>query len=245
MFSDVKFHLIYKIANAQIRTYPFAHIYVSDVFPAGFYQELRDNLPAQDEYAVLADTGRVGTGYSRARLSLFPTDLDKTNLAPAQRDFWRRMFATLGDGEFSAAVFKLFRPYIEGRFRASGNADVRGLKVWHETFLMRDMETYRLGPHTDNVTKLVSMLFYLAADDGAPELGTALYVPKDRSFTQEGGPHLEFEDFDHVYTVPYAPNVVASFPKTAACFHGVQPVTGPNRQRDILFFDLKGKVEGK
>ncbi|TDQ84363.1 hypothetical protein A8950_0914 [Dongia mobilis] len=245
MFSDVKFHLIYRIANAQIRTYPFAHIYVTDVFPAGFFQELRRNLPAHEEYAVLADTGRVGTGYSRARLSLFPSDLDKTNLAPAQRDFWRHMFETLGDGEFSGAVFNLFRPYIEGRFRDTGKGGGRGLKVWHETFLMRDMETYSLGPHTDNITKLVSMLFYLAEDDSSQELGTALYVPKDRRFTQEGGPHLDFEDFDHVYTAPYAPNVVVSFPKTAACFHGVEPVKGPKKQRDILFFDLKGKLEEK
>lgn len=241
MFSDVKLHLIYKLLNTQVRTYPYAHIYVTDIFPAGFFSELRANLPAQDEYAVLADTGRVGTGYSRARLSLFPSDLDKSNLRPAQREFWRRVFQTLGDGEFAGAVFKLFRPFIEERFRTQGGG--KGLKVWHETFLMRDMETYKLGPHTDNPAKLVSMLFYLAANNDSEELGTAMYVPKDRGFTSEGGPHLEFEDFDHVYTAPYAPNVVVSFPKTLACFHGVQPVTGSNKQRDILFFDLKGKQE--
>lgn len=243
MFSDVKLHLIYKLLNTQVRTYPYAHVYVTDIFPAGFFEELRANLPAQDQYAVLADTGRVGTGYSRARLSLFPSELDKTALPAPQRDFWRRVFQTLGDGEFGSAVFKLFRPFIEERFRKEGGG--RGLKVWHETFLMRDMETYSLGPHTDNVTKLVSMLFYLAPDRSSEELGTAMYVPKDRSFTSEGGPHLDFEDFDHVYTAPYAPNVVVSFPKTAACFHGVQPVKGPNKQRDILFFDLKGKFEGE
>ena len=243
MFSDVKLHLIYRLLNTQVRTYPYAHVYVTDIFPAGFFRELRANLPAQDQYAVLADTGRVGTGYSRARLSLFPTDLDKAALPPAQRDFWRRVFETLGDGEFGSAVFKLFRPFIEERFRAEGGG--RGLKVWHETFLMRDMETYSLGPHTDNPAKLVSMLFYLAPDNSSEELGTAMYVPKDRSFTSKGGPHLEFDDFDHVYTAPYASNVVVSFPKTAACFHGVQPVTGTNKQRDILFFDLKGKFEGE
>jgi hypothetical protein len=241
MFSDVKLHLIYKIANTQVRTYPFAHIYVQDVFPDGFYQELRRNLPDNDGYIALADTGRVGTGYSRARLSLFPADLEKAKISPAQRDFWRRVFETLGDGEFVSCVFDRFRPMIEQRFLSEGQR--QGLKVWHETFLMRDLDTYSLGPHTDNITKLVSMLFYLPADDASAELGTALYVPKDRGFTDEGGPHLEFEDFDHVFTVPYAPNVVASFPKTKACFHGVEPVKGPNKQRDILFFDLKGKLK--
>lgn len=242
MFSDVKFHIIYNIANTQLRTYPFPHIYVREVFPDGFFAELQQNLPANDGYTVLVDSGRVGKGYSRARLSLFPADLDKANLRPAQRDFWRRVFETLGDGEFVACVFDRFRAQIEQRF-IGADGTRRGLKVWHETFLMRDLDTYSLGPHTDNTTKLVSMLFYLPKDDSAQELGTALYLPKDRSFTSEGGPHLEFEDFDHVMTVPYARNVVAAFPKTAACFHGVEPVTGPNKQRDILFFDLKGKIK--
>jgi|JI10StandDraft_1071094.scaffolds.fasta_scaffold157988_3 hypothetical protein len=242
MFLDVKLHLIYQIANTQIRNYPFAHIYVPNVFPDGFYAELRKNLPTNDGYTALAETGRVGTGYSRARLSLFPTDLDKANIPPAQRDFWRRVFDTLGDGEFVTAVFERFRPFIERRF-AKPDGSRPGLKVKHETFLMRDLDTYSLGPHTDSPAKLVSMLFYLPEDDSASELGTALYVPKDRGFTSEGGPHLDFAEFDHVYTVPYAPNVVASFPKTLACFHGVEPVKGANKQRDILFFDLKGKLK--
>jgi hypothetical protein len=242
MFSDVKFNLIYKIANTQIRNFPFPHIYVQDVFPEGFFEELRSNLPSNDGYTVLADSGRVGTGYSKARLSLFPSDLDKAKLNPAQRDFWRRTFETLGDAEFVGCVFDRFRPQIEKRFVASDGTK-RGLKVWHETFLMRDLDTYSLGPHTDNPTKLVSMLFYLAKDNSAAELGTALYVPKDRSFTHEGGPHLDFNDFDHVFTAPYARNVVTSFPKTGACFHGVEPVKGANKQRDILFFDIKGKLK--
>lgn len=241
MFSDVKFHLIYKIANTQLRNFPFPHIYVQDVFPDGFYAEMRKYLPDNDGYIALADTGRVGKGYSRARLALFPSDLDKAKINATQRDFWRRVFETLSDGDFVSCVFDRFRPQIEQRFSIDGRR--RGLKVWNETFLMRDLDTYSLGPHTDNVAKLVSMLFYLPADDSSSELGTALYLPKDRSFTSEGGPHLEFDDFDHVFTVPYAPNVVASFPKTAACFHGVEPVKGVNKQRDILFFDLKGDVK--
>lgn len=243
MFSDVKLHIIYNIANTQIRTYPFPHIYVREIFPDGFFAELQRNLPDNEGYTVLVDSGRVGKGYSRARLSLFPSDLDKADLRPAQRDFWQSVFETLGDSEFVSCVFDRFRTQIEQRFVGTDGVR-RGLKVWHETFLMRDLDTYSLGPHTDNTSKLVSMLFYLPKDDSAQELGTALYLPKDRSFTSEGGPHLEFEDFDHVRTVPYARNVVTAFPKSATCFHGVEPVTGVNKQRDILFFDLKGKFKG-
>jgi len=238
MFSDVKFHLIYKIANARINSYPFPHLCLQDIFPEGFYRELRQYLPHNDGYITLADTGRVGRGYSRARLSLFPSDLDKAQITPSQRDFWRSVFNTLSDAEFVTCVFDRFRPSIDQRF-GTGDGQ-RRLKIWNETFLMRDLETYSLGPHTDNTTKIVSMLFYLPEDNSSEELGTALYIPKQRGFTDEGGPHLEFANFDHVYTAPYAPNSMVSFPKTMACFHGVEPVKGPNKQRDVLFFDIKG-----
>jgi hypothetical protein len=238
MFSDVKLHVMYRIANATIREWPFAHIYVENVFPADFFAELQANLPANDGYKVLQDTGRVGKGYSRARLALFPSDLDDNNLSPIQQKFWGSVFATLGDPEFGNIILSLFRRHIEQRFVAEQRS-AANLSIFHETFLMRDLNTYSLGPHTDNPTKLVSMLFYLAQDASKPYLGTSLYLPKERKATCPGGPHHPFDLFDRVQTLPYASNVVAAFPKTAACFHGVEPVIGEDNWRDVLFFDLK------
>jgi hypothetical protein len=229
MFSAARLHAIYKIANAQVRHYPFAHIYVPEIFPESFYREMRRNLPPNDGYIELRSTGRVGTGYSAARLSLFPADLGKANLTPAQRDFWRQAFDMVGNEEFGAAIFNCFRSQIEDRFAGKTGQRV-ALDVYHETFLMRDLDTYSLGPHTDNPTKIVSVLMYMPGDASSSELGTALYIPKDRSFVSEGGPHLEFDLFDHVYTAPYLPNTLVAFPKTMACFHGVEPVKGPSKQ---------------
>src|SRR6185369_1830861 len=229
MFAAAKLHAMYQIANAQLRSYPFPHVYVENILPPAFFAEAMRQLPADDGYTVLVDSGRVGSGYSRARLSLFPTDLDKSKCTDEQREFWGRMFTAFGDSEFAMAIYNRFRPQIEQRF--AGKTGLK-LSIRHETFLMRDLETYSLGPHTDNPKKLVSVLLYLANDASRPELGTAVYVPKDRGFECPGGPHHDFSQFDHVATLPYAPNALVAFPKSSNCFHGVEPLNRADSRRD-------------
>ncbi len=241
MFSDAKLHVMYQIANAPFREFPFPHIYVKEIFPPKFFEQIRAQLPHDEQYMRLVDTGRVGKGYSSARLSLFPDMLAESDLDDAQRGFWDGMFATFGSNEFCSLVSQKFRPHIERRFAQSHPGGVT-LNPKPEVFLMRDLETYSLGPHTDSPAKLVSMLFYLAPDDRRPELGTALYVPKDRGFTCPGGPHHDRAHFDHMITLPYASNVLVAFPKTMNCFHGVEVLTQADSRRDIFFFDLKAKT---
>jgi hypothetical protein len=240
MFSDAKLHVMYQIANAPFREFPFPHIYVKDVFPPKFFEQILAQLPNTEQYTRLLDTGRVGKGYSSARLSLFPDKLAECGLNEAQRKFWDGMFETFGGKEFSSLVWQKFRPHIERRF-AKSHPGGTSLDPRPEVFLMRDLKTYSLGPHTDSPAKLVSMLFYLPVDDTRPELGTAVYVPKDRGFTCPGGPHHDRANFDHMMTLPYGRNVLVAFPKTMNCFHGVELLTDADSQRDIFFFDLKSK----
>ena len=56
---EVEQHVVYRIANAQVLTYPFPHFYVEDIFPASFYEELLKSLPSLEEYRSIADSGRV------------------------------------------------------------------------------------------------------------------------------------------------------------------------------------------
>ena len=240
MFSAAKLHVMYQIANAAFRDFPFPHIYVKDIFPPDFFERIREHLPETDQYTRLVDTGRVGKGYSSARLSLFPEQAADGTLNEGQRDFWANMFATFGGNEFCSLIWQKFKPHIERRFAKSHPGGLT-LNPKPEVFLMRDLQTYSLGPHTDSPAKLVSMLFYLPPDDSRPELGTAIYVPKDRTFTCPGGPHHERANFDHVMTLPYGRNVLVAFPKTVNCFHGVEVLTNADSQRDIFFFDLKSK----
>ena len=237
MFSDVRRHVIYQIASASARTYPFTHLVIDDVFPAAFYAKMQSLMPDDDNYTPLAETGRVSSNYNPHRLAFFEREASSNKLSAAQRIFWTDAFAALHHEDLGAWVLAKFYDVIAERLGL--NAPDAHMNLQTEIFLMRDLESYKLGPHTDSPSKVVSVLFYLPANANRPELGTSLYTPKDPSFVCKGGPHHDARDFDRVTTIPYRPNTMVAFPKTTNCFHGVEPVTGIDGRRDILLFDLK------
>ena len=67
MFSNAEQHVLYQIANAPMREYPYAHIYVENVFPDDFYAALRASWPDPSALVSLAETGRVPKGAYRER----------------------------------------------------------------------------------------------------------------------------------------------------------------------------------
>ncbi len=243
MFSDVRHYVQYQIMNAPLRIYPTPHIYIDQIFPPEFYDQLIAALPPDSAYMRLVDTKRVSPGYSPHRLSLFPKQVEQASMDVERRVFWHRLFQTFSTEEFASIVLAKFQAPIFQRFAKPGESQRPTLSYRGEVFLMRDLTSYSLGPHTDSPAKLVSVLFYLPERDARPDLGTALYLPKDRNFTCPGGPHHPFELFERVITLPYKRNALLAFPKTAQCFHGVEPVTTADTKRDLMLFDIKGEVQ--
>ncbi|WP_370155283.1 hypothetical protein [Ferrovibrio sp.] len=244
MFSAAKLQVMYKVMNAPLRLWPFPHICVPDIFPQDFYAEIQRHRLADDCFTRLVDTGRVGKDYSGARACLFPQTLDATPAPEDSKAFWRSLFKTFRDSEFSAMWAHVFRAAMTEKL-ADHKMGFGDLRLYNEMFLMRDTTTYSLGPHTDSPRKMVSVLFYLPSDDRRAALGTSAYIPKDRGFTCLGGPHHPFENFDLVATMPYLPNTLVAFPQTKRSFHGVEPVTQPDALRDLLLFDLKTGFPGE
>lgn len=239
MFSDVRHYVQYQIMNAPLRVYPTQHIYVEQIFPPDFYKRLLDALPDDSAYMRLVDTERVNQEYSPHRLSLFPSQLEQAKLDIERRVFWQRLFQAFSSEEFAAIILAKFQAPIFQRFMKPGDQKRPNINYSTEIFLMRDLTNYSLGPHTDSPSKLLSVLFYLPSADDRPDLGTALYLPKDRSFRCAGGPHHPFELFERVITLPYRRNTLLAFPKTDQCFHGVEPVTTAATTRDLMLFDIK------
>ena len=233
MFSDVRRHVAYQLANAPLRSYPFPHVVVPEIFPAEFYPTLRAALPPDGAYVRLTATGRVGGAYSPARFAFFPGTAPGPALDAGRAAFLNGFLAAMVHEELAAWIVARFNDTITRRFGAAGT------ELETEAFLMRDLESYALGPHSDSPRKVVSVLFYLPERGDRPELGTALYRPKNPAFRCPGGPHHRFEDFERVTTIPYRPNTLFAFPKSDVSFHGVEPVTGAAVRRDVLLVDLR------
>lgn len=231
---DVSLHVLYQIANAPIRMFPFPHVYVENVFPPDYYREMRARLPSKEAFRTLNALGRVGEDYPESRLVLPVTPGHLERAAESVRGFWSLLAEWMLGGNFGRMMVGKFGEFIGQRLGDLGQA-----RFHDEALLVQDYTTYALGPHTDSPAKVLSFLFYLPADDSQPHLGTSLYVPRDPEFLCTGGPHHPFESFRRVCTLPYLPNALLAFPKGSNTFHGVEPITEGTVRRDLLLYDIK------
>jgi len=232
--SDVDLHVQYRIANAPMLEFPYPHIYVRDIFPQDFYARLRANLPSEAHLRTLRSMGRVADDYPDTRLVMPLRHEHTAKLEPAQRAFWEELMGWMLGPRFGQLMIAKFALYLQHRFN-----DLRAQRFGDEALVVRDRTTYSLPPHTDAQDKVLSFLFYLPPDASIAPLGTSLYAPKEPGFTCQGGMRYPFEHFRRVHTMEYLPNTLFAFMKTNDSFHGVEPITQPAVQRDLLLYDIK------
>lgn len=226
--------LAYNILNAPLRTHPYPHIYVPNVFPAEVYAELQRQMP--DPAAMIPiEKARPVKGYKERFVQDISGPLD--GLTDPQKAFWSAMSRTLLGGGFRQLMLERFKPFVSERFKGQGP-----VKIYDESLLVEDITNYALGPHTDTPAKVITVLFYLPKDESQKHLGTSIYVPKDPARRCPGGPHYGYEDFERAATMPFLPNAMFAFVKTDNSFHGVEPVTEPDVRRWLLLYDIKARL---
>ncbi len=237
MFSSAEHQVAYRVANAPILYYPYPHIYVRDVFPKTFYENIRQHLPPRTALKSLKELGRVNDKYLDTRYVLPLTPAEVGQLEEPCRSFWDETASWLLGGRLGHVIMTKFADFVKQRF---ADTDTRNFDV--EALLVQDQTNYVLQPHTDAPHKVLSFLFYLPADDSKSHLGTSIYVPKDPAFVCAGGPYWEPGGFERVSTMPYLPNTLFAFLKTPQSFHGVERVEDPGVRRDLLLLDIKTDV---
>jgi hypothetical protein len=237
--SAAKAHAMEAIAASEVRLDPYPHIYVENVLPEDFYAALLAQLPDTDCYKPFVESGRVTADYDPRRLVIFHHDDDLGRLAKEQRDFWEAFFTCFHEDDFARVLFEKFQAELAYLFEPAAGGDVPTVRLHKEVMLIRDLEGYGLGPHTDTPPKVVTVLFYLPRDERRPDLGTAIYLPKDREFGLYGGEHYDFELFDQAATMPFVPNRLLSFVCGDQSFHGVEPIKPGDGWRDLVLYDLK------
>ncbi len=226
-----------KLERAPIVPAPFPHFFLENVFSDDLYSQMLGKLPANDELVPIGETGLVTPGAYPERSILRLGGLDSKRLEEPRREFWEGVAANFLGARLTSLMAERFWPYVLERF----GENLLKIRVAEQVKLVRDQTRYMLGPHTDAPHRLLTMLFYLPADAGKTHLGTVLYEPKDKSFRCKGGPHHPRELFDAVKSIPYRPNSVIAFLRTDNSFHGVEPVTDQDAQRDILAYQVRIK----
>ena len=237
MSSSAEQYTLYQIANAPLREHPYPHILVHDVFEPDLYRRMMANLLPPALMRPIKDDRPVGKTYSDDRY-VYTLSQDRIGaLPPPYAEFWDAFTRWLLDTPFAVTLFNKFGPHIHRRF-----AD-RKPGFYNEALLVDDRVRYVLGPHTDTPSKVITLLFYLPADNAHEHLGTSIYAPRDPSFRCPGGPHYSFDRFDRVVTMPYRPNTLFAFFKSDNSFHGVEPVRDRDYRRHLLLYDIKCQLE--
>lgn len=245
MALDVEEFVHYQIANTPVRTYPYPHFYVQPVFPQAFYRRILETMPETEALTPINELGTVGRLDKRTgqitKSPFEPRYLAELSVLEASEqaafgsgsDTWRSLSAWLLGERFRSLIIGKFMAPIEERF----GVDAR-LVTSVEARFVRDMTDYSIKPHTDTPKKLVSLLFYLPADDSLQALGTSVYVPKDPAFRCDGKKRHPFEQFNKVMTAGFLPNSLFCFLKSDRAFHGVEVIKQPEIERNLLLYNI-------
>jgi hypothetical protein len=221
-------HLTYKIANAPINAFPYPHCYVPEIFPADFYAKMQRHLP--DPMAMIPiEQARGAKGY-KERFVLELNEGRLSALPDARKNFWSGVAAWILSGRLQQLMLQKFGPFMDR------GADA--FEFYADTMLIQDITDYKIGPHCDAPGKVITMLFYLPADNSQAHLGTSIYTPKDPTFRCPTGRHHPPDGFNRMVTMPFLPNSLFTFVRSDISFHGVEPVGDPDCRRWLLLFTI-------
>jgi hypothetical protein len=167
------------VDRAPLRTEPFDHIQMENVFPAGLYGDLLAKLPARDKFHQLyhRDALRQDGTSTRLRLYLYPEILWR--LPGAERALWGKISQALCSKALEDAFKRKFRAALEDRFQMP--AEKVGL--YPVPILVRDQPGYRIGIHSDALTKAITVQFYMPGDTAQAHLGTVFHTTRAKDGT--------------------------------------------------------------
>jgi hypothetical protein len=213
-----------------VRTEPFPHCYVAEVFPEPFYRALLRQLPRDDFYS------KYPPPYE-ARLFF---NLDPGN-AQALGAFWGEFEGWINGQPFLDRMAEKFGPFLAGTYAqrkalVDGSTDGDVVRIGCRTLVTRDYGDFALGPHSDSPSKFITAIFYLPADDRFAAFGTSIYRPKQPGFRSWKSTHYKHDLFEVVRTFPNVPNSLFVFMKSDISFHGVEPGDYPNDGRNMLMW---------
>ena len=232
-FNQINADFLYKVHNTDVKKYPFPHFYVESALDENLYKELEENWPEEHEMRSLSDSGWVSKGTYKERwyIDCFDSEM-LTKLSEKKYSVWKNFRDSFCSSYVWSELAKLCTSYFEENPFLSAELSkpihrrkIYRLKPW--MLIMTDYNGYILPPHTQHPQEMLVMLIYFSEDRNTEDAGTSIFVPIDRDFECDGGPHYQFEDFNNIYTAPYRRNSLFGFIKTKNSFHGSNLVQQP------------------
>ena len=217
-------HFVGALDNAEVEHAPFSHLFATQLFPSDVYSHLVGMLPHIHGYKSLnhRDAMRSDGTSTREVLPFNETFLEP--LPDDQQDFLQLLRSVLDDRRVGEKYFELLAPDLAKRTTANIPADV---EAYPKSGLFRDASGYRIQPHKDINTKIVTTQLYLPSDEQQRNFGTTLYKRslKGRLIRELNKiSSTQRQEFDQVKTFPFLPNSGYAFIVGQKSWHGRESV---------------------
>jgi len=240
-YENILERVIYNINNMKVDIYPYPHFYVENIFPEDFYADLLQNWPDDENFMTIGETGRVTGSYENRFVIPVDGEAIKKHISVQKQNFWIELDSWLRGQKFLDTLISKFTPYIKAN---RDMADFQNTIIRPDVLLVKDHTKYQISPHTDAPHRVVTMLFYCPEDNSQEDLGTSIYVPKDKNFNyQISGNHLPREEFYKISTAKFKPNSLFGFVVTPTSLHGIDEITRENVKRNLMLYIAKAYIQ--
>ena len=164
--------LVRLVERTTLRTEPFDHVRLENVFPSDLYRRMLENFPAAGNFHAMnhPDALRADGSSTRLHMHLYPEKVSR--LPDEQRQVWSAVAAVLWSPELENAFKRKFRTALEDRFRRPAES----IRLRPMPTLVRDLPGYRIRVHADVPTKAITVQFYLPSDGSQAHLGTIFHT---------------------------------------------------------------------
>ncbi|HVZ00401.1 MAG TPA: hypothetical protein VHA35_12900 [Dongiaceae bacterium] len=176
-----EFDLVRVVDRSPLRTAPFDHIQMENVFPSDFYRQMLDGLPAREKYHQLYHRDALRHDGSSTRLRLYLYRENLWRLPQPQRRLWGGISAALTSPALELAFKRKFRAALEDRFQMPAE----NVPLYPIPILVRDQPGYRIGIHADALTKAITVQLYLPTDSSQAHLGTIFHTTRAQDGTDQ------------------------------------------------------------
>jgi hypothetical protein len=217
-------HMVSAVQRAEPCHEPYSHVYVENVFPDEVYDRILSGLPDPAYYTPLNLEQWSRPDGTSTRDRFFLAEKNIALLPDERAQLWRALTWVMSHPSLQKALFAKLAADLSLRFGIPPE-QVTGIETFPRMLLLRDTEQYRIKPHPDGLETIVTMGFYLPADQSQVDLGTSVYVRRS-----VGEAVRSMSRFREVKRFPFRPNSAYAFAvnnrKDRISLHGVELVPG-------------------
>ena len=222
-----------KLPDHPIADVPSPHMVLTDVFEPEHYDLLRESLFDAE------DMQQFSASYPSRSTIRLNRKVPWVHSQQPRKRLWFEIIHELSGAKFNQEAFSSFNSVLDQNVEAQRQlTEIGQVRLISKTYIMKDGPSYALGPHRDHDDKFLTILFYLPPWGSKHLRGTSFFQPKskDHEFSDDG--HQSFEEFDHLFEVPFEANSALMFLRTKDSFHGVLPKAQATGVRDLLIHNL-------